>query len=95
MGTITFKTIFSGGDGRLIISCNDPDIDLNFTEDDQGPKDLTLAKGHQILSVKGSAPDGDGGNIALAVTGDIPAEIDQNFGSGDIPTHSIILFVTS
>jgi hypothetical protein len=94
MGTVQFSTTFSGGDGDIFITCADIGQTLHFTQDQPGSQSLDLDFGHQIISVKGAAPSGTGGNIALAITGDIPAEIDQNFASGFIPPHSIMLFVT-
>jgi len=103
MGQVTFSTVFSGGQGNLDIICSAPQTTLSFTDANPGAQSLTLPIGNNILSIRGAAPAGfddgsgtlQGGNISLSIIGDIPAEIDQNFPGGDIPTHSLILFITS
>ena len=95
MGVINFKTVFFGGVGVLDIISYDSDQKLPFTQVSNTSQTMTLAEGSHIFSIRGTAPAGAGGNIALSITGDIPAEIDQNFPSGNIPPHSLIIYVTN
>ena len=94
MGVIHFSTQFSGGVGSLDITNHQTGNVLHFTPTTTNPQNMTLPKGTHIFTVTGVAPAGTGGNIALDVTGNIPAEIKQNFPAGVVPPHPMIIFTT-
>jgi hypothetical protein len=94
MGVINLSTVFSGGVGTLDIISYDTGQKLSFTQNSLVSQSMTLPQGSQIFSISGVSPAGVGGNISLSITGDIPAQITQSFLSGNIPPHSLILYIT-
>jgi hypothetical protein len=93
MGTIKFKTTFSGGLGTLDISV-DGGVPHHFIADDEW--DVPLLAGAHQYQASGAASPGPGGGIQLDISGDVIVDITPiNWGPGIIlpEIHNFVITI--